>query len=74
MIKKKTRKPIRYRALKLKLTARQKKSLDNFCRRNGTTPIKIIKKSIRPMLNNYASSIPRSPQVSARQLDLFGTD
>jgi hypothetical protein len=74
MTKKKTRKPLRYKTLKLKLTKRQKRSLENFCRSRGTTPIKVIKKSIRPLLNNYASSVPNQPQVSIKQLDLFGTE
>ena len=74
MTKKKTRKPVRYRTLKLKLTTRQKRSLENFCRSRGTTPTKIIKKSIRPLLDNYAASVPCLPQVSANQLDLFDTD
>ena len=74
MTKKKARKPIRYRTLKLKLTTRQKRSLENFCRSRGTTPTKIIKKSIRPLLDNYAASVPISKQVSVNQLDLFGTD
>ena len=72
MTKKKARKPVRYRTLKLKLTARQKRSLENFCKSRGTTPTKIIKKSIRPLLDNYATSAPCLPQVSANQLDLFG--
>jgi hypothetical protein len=74
MTKKKTRKPIRYKTLKLKLTTRQKRSLENFCRSRGTTPTKIIKKSIRPLLDNYAVSSPCPPQVSHKQLELFGTD
>ena len=72
MTKKKTRKPVRYRTLKLKLTTRQKRSLENFCRSHDTTPTKIIKKSIRPLLDNYSGSAPCLPQVSANQLDLFG--
>jgi hypothetical protein len=71
MSRKKTRKRVRYRTLKLKLTARQKKSLDNFCRSRGTTPVKIIKKSIRPLLNNYAGMDSFHVQVAANQLDLF---
>jgi hypothetical protein len=74
MTKKKVRKPVRYKTLKLKLTTRQKRSLENFCRSRGTTPTKIIKKSIRPLLDNYAASVPISKQVSVNQLDLFGTD
>jgi hypothetical protein len=71
MTKKKARKPIRYKTLKIKLTKRQKRSLDNFCKSRGTTPIKIIKKSIRPLLDNYAGITPNAPQVLANQLDLF---
>jgi hypothetical protein len=74
MTKKKVRKPVRYKTLKLKLTTRQKRSLENFCRSRGTTPTKIIKKSIRPLIDNYAASVPISKQVSVNQLDLFGTD
>jgi hypothetical protein len=74
MTRKKARKPIRYKTLKLKLTTRQKRSLENFCRSRGTTPTKIIKKSIRPLLDNYTASSPCPPQVSANQLDLFGID
>jgi hypothetical protein len=74
MTKKKARKPIRYRTLKLKLTTRQKRSLENFCKSRGTTPTKIIKKSIRPLLDNYAASSPCPPQVSHNQLELFGKD
>ena len=74
MTKKKVRKPVRYRTLKLKLTTRQKRSLENFCKSRGTTPTKIIKKSIRPLLDNYAGLSPCTPQVSANQLKLFGTE
>jgi hypothetical protein len=74
MINKKARKPLRYKTIQLKLTKRQKRSLENFCRSRGTTPIKVIKKSIRPLLDNYASSNPCPPQVSVKQLDLFGTE
>jgi hypothetical protein len=74
MTKKKIRKPIRYKTIKLKLSKRQKRSLENFCKSRGTTPIKIIKKSIRPLLENYAKVTPCPPQVSVRQLDLFGKD
>ncbi|MCX6248810.1 MAG: hypothetical protein NTW10_13880 [Bacteroidetes bacterium] len=74
MTKKKTRKPVRYRTIKLKVTTRQKKSLENFCRSRGTTPTKIIKKSIRPLLENYSGLTICQPPVSANQLDLFGTE
>ena len=74
MTKKKTRKPVRYRTIRFKVTARQNRSLENFCRSRGTTPTKMIKKSIKPLLENYASSVPAAQQVSVNQLKLFGTD
>jgi hypothetical protein len=74
MTKKKKRKPVSYKTIKLKLTKRQRKSLENFCRSRGTTPIKVIKKSIKPLLNNYAAMSSGPRKMSAKQLDLFGTD
>jgi hypothetical protein len=74
MTKKKARKPVRYRTIRLKVTSRQKRSLENFCKSRGTTPNKIIKKSIRPLLENYASAVPVHQQVSVNQLKLFGAE
>lgn len=74
MTKKKKRKPVSYKTIKLKLTKRQRKSLENFCRSRGTTPIKVIKKSIKPLLNNYAAMSSSPRHISPKQLDLFGTD
>lgn len=71
MTRKKARKSVRYKTLKLKLTVRQKRSLENFCKSRGTTPTKIIKRSIRPLLDNYATASPCFQQVAANQLDLF---
>ncbi len=71
MTKKKTRKVVKYRMIKLKLTVRQKKSLENYCKSRGTTPLKIIKKSIRPLLENYASVVLPNKPVSLKQLELF---
>ncbi len=65
------RKKTRFRKVTIKLTARQKKSLDNFCRSRRTTPNKLIKRSIRPFLENYHGiDIPSDP-VKAKQLELF---
>jgi hypothetical protein len=71
MTKKKARKQVRFNTVRFKLTTRQKRSLENFCRSRGTTPTKIIKKSIRPLLENYAGYTPFQPPVAANQLDLF---
>jgi hypothetical protein len=72
--KKKRRKPLRYKTVTLKLTARQKKSLDNFCKSRRSTPIKVIKKSIRPLLENYVNASPQNQYISVNQLELFNLD
>ena len=74
MTKKKPRKAVKYRIVKLKLTVRQKKSLENYCKSRGTTPLKIIKKSIRPLLENYASVVLPNKSISVKQLELFEKD
>ncbi|MDP4280730.1 MAG: hypothetical protein Q8867_01135 [Bacteroidota bacterium] len=71
MSKSKKRKPVRYKTVQLKLTAGQKKSLENYCRMRGTTPVKVIKKSIRPLMENYKDAKPAFPVVKAKQLQLF---
>jgi hypothetical protein len=70
MTKKKARKKVRYSTVKLKLTARQKRSLDNFCRSRRTTPTKVIKRAIKPFTENYASADP-TPFPMPKQLTLF---
>jgi hypothetical protein len=72
MKSKKKRKKIKYRVIKIKLTSRQKKSLDNFCKSRKTTPNKLIKKSIRHFLENYHGlEVPDHEKVKIKQLDLF---
>jgi hypothetical protein len=74
-MRKKKRKPIRYKSITFKLTARQKKSLDNFCKARRSTPIKAIKTAIRPLIENYATSAPPELSfVTPNQLELFTLD
>jgi hypothetical protein len=70
--RKKKRKPVRYRTVTLKLSARQKRSLDRFARSRRTTPNKLIKKAIRPLLENYADLEVRITSQKVNQLQLFG--
>jgi len=71
-MRKKKRKPILYKSITFKLTTRQKKSLENFCKARKSTPIKVIKKSIRPLIDNYATTSPvEIGFVTANQLELF---
>jgi hypothetical protein len=69
---KKARKPVKFKILEIKLTARQKKSLTNYCKSRHTTPVKLIKKTIRPMLENYADLVlVATKQDKPNQLELF---
>jgi hypothetical protein len=69
---KKARKPVKFKTITLKVSARQKKSLVNYCRSRHTTPNKAIKKAIRPLLENYAGlEVAVTPKEKANQLQLF---
>jgi hypothetical protein len=70
-LKKKKRKPIRYKTITLTVTAKQKKSLVNFCRSRKTTPAKVIKKAIRPLLSDYADLKVNISNERVNQLQLF---
>lgn len=69
--RKKKRKKTRFHTLKLKLTSSQRKSLLNYCEARKTTPTKLIKKMIRPVLRDYASRVPEKLYLTANQLELF---
>ncbi len=66
--KRSKRKKVRYNQVKFKLTSHQKKSLENYCYLNNTTPIQAIKDAIRDYTQNYRKK-PEEP--NPRQLDLF---
>ena len=53
------------------LTARQKKSLMNYCKARNTTPTKLIKKMIRRYIDYYEKGVPEEYYVTENQLDLF---
>ena len=74
MSKKKKRKPVRFKTIKIKVSAKQKRSLENFCKARKTTPNKIIKKSIRPLLENYSDLVPVKNSEKIKQLQLFSVD
>lgn len=71
MARKKRRKRTRFTTVTFKITSRQKKSLFNYCKARKTTPTKLIKKMIRPYLENYAREVPEELYVTENQLDLF---
>lgn len=69
---KKARKKVRFKTITLKLTAKQKRSLVNYCAMHRTTPNKLIKKGIRPYLEKYADYKPEARQRELiNQLELF---
>lgn len=69
--KKKKRKKVRYSEVRIKLSAKQKKSLLNYCHARRTTPNKLIKKMIRPYISNYSEEVPEEYYITEKQLDLF---
>jgi hypothetical protein len=69
--KAKRRKKVRYSKLTIKLSSRQKKSLENYCMARQTTPTKLIKKMIRRYMNGFEKQVPDEYYVSERQLELF---
>ena len=68
--RKKKRKPTKFKAIVFKISARQKKSLDVYCKVRKTTPIKLIKRSIQHFLSLQPDDRPPD-YVTANQLDLF---
>ncbi len=65
------KKPVKYKAITLKITTRQKRSLSNFCKSRHTTPNKLIKKVMKPYLQNYADLAVSVSSVKVNQLALF---
>jgi len=69
--RKKVRKRTRYSKVTFKLTARQKKSLLNYCKARQTTPNKLIKKSIRRFITGFDQHVPIEYFITENQLDMF---
>ncbi len=69
-MKKKVKKR-KYKKVSFMLSNKQMKSLLNYCKARGTTPIKLIKKRIRTSIENFSESVPEKYFVKHTQLDLF---
>jgi hypothetical protein len=69
--RKRRKKTVKYRDVSLKLSPNQKRSLLNYCEARRTTPTKLIKKMIRPFIQNFAREVPEEFCRAARQLELF---
>ncbi len=65
------RKKPAYKTVRFKLSAKQMKSLKNYCRARKTTPTKLIKKSIRYYTENFSEEVPKKYYATANQLDIF---
>jgi hypothetical protein len=72
--KTKKRRKVRYSKLTIKLSSRQRKSIENYCMARKTTPIKLIKKMIHRYINGFDKQVPEEFKKHERQLDLFGED
>ncbi len=65
------RKKHQYKVVSFKLSAKQMKSLKNYCRARKTTPTKLIKKSIRYYTENFSKEVSRKYYATSNQLDIF---
>lgn len=71
MSKKKKKKAVKYKQVTITISSRQKKSLMNFCKSRKSTPNKVIKNAIRPLLENYHALEVNHSSVKPNQLELF---
>lgn len=62
---------MKYKTITITVTARQKKSLVNFSKSRKTTPTKLIKKAIRPLLTDYVDLKVNHSSEKVNQLQLF---
>jgi len=74
MNKKKKKKAAKFKKVTITVSSRQKKSLMNFCKSRKSTPNKIIKKAIRPLLENYTDLEVHHSPVRHSQLQLFNLE
>ena len=74
MAKKKKKKTVKFKQVTITVSARQKKSLMNFCKSRKSTPNKIIKKAIRPLLENYHDLEVNNISIKPSQLELFNLE
>jgi len=69
--KKKKKRSIVFKEITFKLTTRQKKSLEAYCKERKIGLIRMIKKSIVNYLNRPDDAVNTLDYVSPNQLDLF---
>ncbi len=69
--KKKKQKTRKFKTITIKLSVRQKKSLDNYSKVRNTTPLKLIKKAIETFISLAQDMPPPTNYATENQLDLF---
>ncbi|MBU2649317.1 MAG: hypothetical protein KKA81_00150 [Bacteroidetes bacterium] len=69
--RKKKRRKIRYKKVEIKLSSRQVRSLENYCKARKITPNKLIRKVLKPYLHAYVQGIPEGNYATPNQLNLF---
>ena len=72
--KKKKIKKIKYRKVSFKLSDKQKKVIDRYCKLKKTTPTRMMKAAIKDYLLRSNASLPEEDYISENQLKLFDDD
>jgi hypothetical protein len=72
--RKRGKRKTKYKKITFKLSSRQYKSMVNYCNARQTTPIKLIKKHIRPFINGYDKNVPDEFYITENQLDMFSEE
>lgn len=61
----------RFKTFSFKLSPRQYNSLQNYCTKENTTPIKLIKKQLKEFTENYSDEQIGKEKIAKNQLELF---
>ncbi len=70
----KRRKKRKFKSVEFKLSARQMKSLKNYCAARKTTPTKLIKMRIRDYTENFSKEVDKKYYATSNQLTMFDED
>jgi hypothetical protein len=67
------RKRVRFRNIHFKFTVQQKRRVDAYCRKHGTTPVRLYKRAILQYLsqNGYDEHFQLTPEQAKNQMSIF---
>ncbi|HLN53064.1 MAG TPA: hypothetical protein VK212_05105 [Lentimicrobium sp.] len=67
------RRKVRFRNVNFKFTVQQKRRVDAYCRRHGTTPVRLYKKAIMQFLsqNGYNEHYQSIAEQAVNQMSIF---